>query len=62
MSTKKPYKSRYYLHQRTKEAFKYSSQQKTVFVPYTKENEALQNKHIGVLQNQFQYNIQLEIE
>lgn len=62
MSTKRTYKSRYYLHQRIKRKFKYSAKQRTVFVSYTKENEALQNKHIRVLQNQFQYNIQLEIE
>lgn len=56
------YKSRYYLHQRIKLSFRYGAAEKTIYVPCSKQNEALQNKYVRALQNQYYYSLQLEIE
>lgn len=50
---------RYRLHQKLKKAnVRFSSNSKTVFVPFDYE---LQNKDIKELQNEYNYQIQLEI-
>lgn len=56
------YKSRYYLHQRVKLSFKYSAAEKTIYVSYSKQNEALQNKYVRALRDKYHYSLQLEIE
>ena len=51
---------RYYCHQRIKSLVKYSSKNKTCFIPYDRQDLA-DNYWITELRNTFGYNLQLQI-
>ncbi len=58
IADKKSIYRKYRLHQKIKGLFRYQSSTKTIFVPY---NDDLQNKFLLELQNNYNYQIQLEI-
>jgi hypothetical protein len=58
IANKKIIYRKYRLHQKIKGLYRYQSSAKTIFVPC---NEDLQNKYLLELQNNYNYQIQLEI-
>lgn len=52
---------RYYLHRCVKPLVRYSSKNKTCFIPISKQDEATCNKWILELRDQFGYSLQLEM-
>jgi hypothetical protein len=60
MKTKNKQKSnrKYKLHQRIKELYRFEPNCKTIFVPF---DDDLKNKYVLELQNNYNYQIQLEI-
>lgn len=57
ISKKRLYR-KYRLHQKIKGLYRFKSSCKTIFVPY---DDDLLNKHLLELQNNYNYQIQLEI-
>jgi hypothetical protein len=56
---KKSNRRRYRLHQHVKKIYRYSSQNKTIYIPF---NGCLNNRFVQELKDKYNYQIQLEIQ